>query len=103
LSSIISYGTDGYPEPVARRLRVFDATAWAGSLMVFSFALSDRFSEALASINAVVASALAAIPLLHRFGELAATRRPHPRDAGDLPSPNFRMKAVRAALALRNP
>jgi adenylate cyclase len=76
LSSIISYGTDGYPEPVARRLRVFNATAWAGSLMVFGFALSDLFFPKLwplASINVGVASALAVIPLLHRFGELAAT------------------------------
>jgi adenylate cyclase len=76
LSSLISYGTQRYPEHVARRLRVFNATAWGGSLMVFGFALSDLFFPTLwrlAAINIVVASILAAIPLMHRFGELAAT------------------------------
>jgi adenylate cyclase len=58
---------------VARRLRVFNATAWAGSLMVFGFALSDLPFPTLwplAAMNIVVAATLAVIPLMHRFGEL---------------------------------
>lgn len=43
LPSLIGYGTQGYPEHVARRLRVFNVTAWCGSLMVFGFAPSDLY------------------------------------------------------------
>ncbi|MET0429902.1 MAG: adenylate/guanylate cyclase domain-containing protein [Microvirga sp.] len=73
--AIIGYGTRRYPPPVARRLRVLNATTWCGSLLVFGFALSDLVDRrlwGLAAINALVALLLACVPLLHRFGELAA-------------------------------
>jgi adenylate cyclase len=71
----ISYGTEKYPEKVARGLRVLNATAWGGSMLVLGFALYDLFNPklwTLAGINVVTAVFLAAIPIWHRFGPLAA-------------------------------
>src|SRR5215213_2139614 len=71
----ISYGTEGYPEKVARRLRVLNVTTWSDSAVASSFAIADAFDPNLwtvAGISAVVACLLAAVPLLHRFDELAA-------------------------------
>jgi adenylate cyclase len=70
----ISYGTERYPDKVARRLRVLNFTTWGSSGLSASFALADVFDPALqrlAVINTVDAFLFAAIPLLHRFGELA--------------------------------
>ena len=41
LSKIISYGTERYPEQVARGLRVLNATSLGGSVFVLGFALYD--------------------------------------------------------------
>ena len=68
------YGTEDYPEKVARRLRVVNVAAWlsaiAPSLFVVMRALDGRWL--LAADNALTAAAFAAVPLLHRFGQAVA-------------------------------
>jgi signal transduction histidine kinase len=70
----IGYGTEGYPEMVARRLRAVNLSAWIlmGSCAGFAVAqLLDRAPGA-AAVNALVAVLCASAPLLHRFGPYAA-------------------------------
>jgi adenylate cyclase len=70
----LDYGTERYPVRVARRLKVLNATTWCGVLLALGFTLSDFLDRRLwplAAINVIVASLLAAAPLLHRFHELA--------------------------------
>jgi adenylate cyclase len=69
----IRYGTEHYPEQVARRLRATNVAAWIGASFVGYFAVW-RFVEGKPhwKYAALVAVANAATPLLHRFGALAA-------------------------------
>jgi adenylate cyclase len=72
----IGFGTEGYSEKVARRLAV-NIAAWSVASAVGFFAVLrfiDPRPEMLprAIINALAAIVLASIPLLHRFGSLAA-------------------------------
>ncbi len=70
----IGFGTEGYPEKVARRLRAVNVTTWLCAIAPFYFAitraLEGRWLAALD--NAVMAVAFASIPLLHRFGPSVA-------------------------------
>jgi adenylate cyclase len=71
----IGYGTEGYPAKVAQGLRVLNATAWCGALLVLGFAIYDAWRPklwTLAGINLLTFLFLLAIPLWHRFGALAA-------------------------------
>lgn len=74
LSSIVGYGTEYYPEKVARGLRVLNATALGGAVFVLGFAIYDAVAELwmLVAINALTALLLASIPLWHRAGPLVA-------------------------------
>ena len=74
LSKIIGYGTEHYPEKVARGLRVLNATTLGGAIFVFGFALYDAVAElwTLVTINVLTALFLASIPLWHRAGPLVA-------------------------------
>ncbi len=69
----IRYGTERYPEKVARRLRAVNIAAWIVAVSTGSFAI-QRFFDASPhwKYTAVVALAYASTPLLHRFGPLAA-------------------------------
>jgi adenylate cyclase len=69
----VRYGTEGYPEKVARRLRATTIAAWIGAFSVGFFAVW-RFLDGAAhwKYAALVALALGLAPLLHRFGPLAA-------------------------------
>ena len=73
----IRYGTERYPEKIARRLRVLNVTAWLSAMVPAIFA-TIRFLDPRPEIwtrglvNASLAVALACLPLLHRFGPLAA-------------------------------
>ena len=74
----IRYGTERYPEKVARRLRALNISTWIGSALTCGFAVVQFFDVTrelwtVASANAVTSLVLAAIPLLHRFGPLAAS------------------------------
>ncbi len=73
-SSIISFGTERFPEGVARRLRVVNMICWisAASLMAISI---RRFAEGNPNWGLEAATGMlvfGAIPLLHRFGSSAA-------------------------------
>ena len=65
----IGYGTERYPESVARRLRATNIGAWIASANVGLFAV---WRLPYWKYNVIVAVVLGSIPLLHRFGSLAA-------------------------------
>jgi adenylate cyclase len=73
----IRYGTGRYPEKIARRLRVLNVAAWLSAIVPAIFA-TIRFLDPRPEIwtrglvNASLAVAVACLPLLHRFGPLAA-------------------------------
>jgi adenylate cyclase len=73
----IAYGTSGYPEKIARRLRAVNIAAWSVASATLFFAIlrfldprPEMLSRAFANLGATVV--LASVPLLHRFGPLAA-------------------------------
>lgn len=73
----IRYGTERYPEKVARRLRAVNITAWVSAAVLAGLAIL-RFLDPtpgvwkLGVFNSFIALLWAATPLLHRFGPLAA-------------------------------
>ena len=72
----IRYGTERYPEKVARRLRAVNIAAWIGAAVssgyaVFVLALFPGLWK-IAAVDVLAACAYAAIPVLHRYGALAA-------------------------------
>jgi len=75
----IRYGTENYPEKVARRLRAVNLAAWIGAAVAaFGFASFLRLEFLnpkpglwkAAVVLALGASIWASVPLLHRFGAL---------------------------------
>jgi adenylate cyclase len=77
VSRIIRYGTERYPEKVARRLRALNITVYLGAATAGVFAILRLIDPAPGMfrrglINAGIALAIAAMPLLHRFGALVA-------------------------------
>jgi adenylate cyclase len=73
----IRYGTERYPETIARRLRALNITAWIAAPLGASFAATQLLDPAPGMwkpgiVNALAALILMSIPLLHRFGPLAA-------------------------------
>src|SRR5262249_15250486 len=67
----IRYGTERFPEDVARRLTILNVVTWimATSLLFFTVLRAfdpDRFGAAV--VSGICALIFAAIPLLHRFG-----------------------------------
>jgi adenylate cyclase len=70
----IRFGTERYPERVARRLRAFNLAVWLAALvpgtMTFVRLLSGKWQ--IAAVDASIALAYASTPFLHRFGALAA-------------------------------
>jgi adenylate cyclase len=73
----IRYGTERYPEKVARRLRALNVTAWLCAVVPAIFA-AIRFLDPRPDfwtrgiLNALFSLTLICLPLLHRFGPLAA-------------------------------
>jgi adenylate cyclase len=74
----IRYGTEGYPDKVARRLRALNIVTWSGSALILFFGVLRLFDKTtpftwqLAVVNLTTAPILAALPLLHRFSSAAA-------------------------------
>ena len=66
----IRYGTDRYPEKVARRLRAVNIAAWLFAATGVVFVIKRPWDPD--KITFVVTVCSASIPLLHRFGSLAA-------------------------------
>lgn len=75
LSALIVFGTDRYPEKVARRLRAANVAVWCVAALVAAFGVV-RFLDGgvahgwLAAQNLAAAAVFAALPLLHRFGPM---------------------------------
>src|SRR6185503_19018957 len=73
----IRYGTERYPEKIARRLRVLNVMSWLSAIVPAIFAII-RFLDPRPEfwtrgiVNALMAVALVCLPLLHRFGALVA-------------------------------
>jgi adenylate cyclase len=71
----IRFGTERYPEKVARRLRTLNFTTWITAGIHATYVLILIFVPALhwlALTNAVAMLLYAAVPLLHRLSPLAA-------------------------------
>lgn len=71
------YGTERYPEKIARRLRAVNVAALVGVVFTGAAAISQSLATVpglwkTALVNGIVALALAAVPLLHRHGPLSA-------------------------------
>jgi adenylate cyclase len=70
----IRFGTERYPEKVARRLRTLNIGTWIGSAIHAYTALFYFIDSSLALVylsHVVWALLYACVPLLHRFGSLA--------------------------------
>jgi adenylate cyclase len=70
----IHYGTERYPEKVARRLRGLNIAVWVASATHAGYVLVLVFDSTLrwlAVPNAVATLLYAGVPLLHRLGRLA--------------------------------
>src|SRR5215475_10260006 len=69
----IRFGTEAYPEGVARRLRATNIMTWIAAAILGLFAVW-RFFDGSAhwKYAALVALAFGFIPLLHRFNAMAA-------------------------------
>ena len=73
----IRYGTEIYPEGVARRLRAVNLSAWIVTALSVGFAVAQFLDPTpgvwkAAAVNALAALLYASVPLLHRFGPHAA-------------------------------
>jgi adenylate cyclase len=73
----IRFGTDGFPEKVARRLRALNITTWIAGALASCFAVASFMASTpglwkAGAVDALAAMIYASIPLLHRFGSLAA-------------------------------
>ncbi len=73
----IRYGTERYPEKVARRLRAVNIATWTAASVLAFFAVVTLIGPVsgrwrIAAEIAAVAMVFAVLPLLHRFGPLAA-------------------------------
>jgi adenylate cyclase len=73
LTPNIRFGTEGYPEKIARRLRATNIVTWFASAITALFA-AWRLLEGSAHwrFTALASLLYVLIPLLHRFGPLAA-------------------------------
>lgn len=76
LSWLSSFGTEGYPPTVRRRLKILNVTAYVIALFTFVYAVQQMFLDfqswkPVIIINFIMAMVALSIPFLHRFGELA--------------------------------
>ena len=77
LLPIIRFGTEGYPETIARRLRALNITTWISTLLAASFAVLQLLDPSPGMwkpgvVDALGALIFPAVPLFHRFGPQAA-------------------------------
>jgi adenylate cyclase len=70
----IHYGTEGYSEKVARRLRAFNVAVWLAATVPagMAFVRLATGKWLVAGADALVAAIYVSMPLLHRFGPLVA-------------------------------
>jgi adenylate cyclase len=75
LLQAFSFGTERYPEKVARRLRLFNLACWSTATVPLTFAMlyyPNIKLQTVVTIDAVTGIVLLALPLLHRFGPYIA-------------------------------
>ena len=74
LSKLLRYGTERYPEKVARGLLILNAASLGNAVFALGFALYDAVAGlwTLVTINLLYAIFMVGIPLWHRLGPLAA-------------------------------
>lgn len=70
IQRVIGFGTERYPEKVARRLRAVNIAAWSAAAAIAVFVMKNPVS--IDPFSLVVVAGLAVVPLLHRFGPGAA-------------------------------
>lgn len=70
LRSFIAFGTERYPEKVARRLRAVNITSWLAAAGIGIFVLKSPTDIDPLTVTAAVL--MASVPLLHRFGASVA-------------------------------
>jgi adenylate cyclase len=71
LMKALTFGTEGHPEKVARRLRVLNLACWVTAPSWLAFAIQyfpETKLRTIAMIDLMMAVIVAAIPLLNRFG-----------------------------------
>jgi signal transduction histidine kinase/CheY-like chemotaxis protein len=73
----VRYGTEGYPEKIARPLRTLNLVVWIVAVVATGFAVVQFLDPRpgvwkVAVLNAVAVPIYAAVPLLHRFGPIWA-------------------------------
>lgn len=72
----IRYSTAHYPEKIARRLRSMNLATWITAAVCACYAIVQFLDSTpgmwkMAIVNVMAATIFAAVPLLHRYGELA--------------------------------
>jgi signal transduction histidine kinase/FixJ family two-component response regulator len=72
----IRYGTERYPEKIARRLRAVNLASWIGAVVALCFAIVHFLDPTpglfkAAVVEVIAASIFALVPFLHRFGPIA--------------------------------
>lgn len=75
LSKIVGFGTERFPEKVALRMRAVNIAAWGAAAVPGYFAILRFLEEGRwewGITNLAFCLAIASIPLLHRFGPVAA-------------------------------
>jgi signal transduction histidine kinase/CheY-like chemotaxis protein len=73
----VRYGTDGYPEKIARPLRTFNLVVWIVAIVAAGFAAVQFLDPRpgvwkVAVLNGFAVPAYAALPVLHRLGPIWA-------------------------------
>jgi adenylate cyclase len=73
----LAFGTERYPEKIARRLRALNIAAWIAGAIAGSFGIARLLDllpgeRIVAFVHVGAALVFALIPLLHRFSPLAA-------------------------------
>jgi adenylate cyclase len=75
LGAIIAFGTERYPEKVARRLRAINIICWLAAILIAQFAVRRLLDPATFNqglIAVAISLCLACLPLLHRVNSAAA-------------------------------
>jgi adenylate cyclase len=76
LARLAAYGTEGYPLPVQRRLKILNVVAYLIAFFTFAYAAQHLFVDAklwapIIIINASLAFVALTVPFLHRFNDVA--------------------------------
>ena len=78
LARLAAYGTEGYPLPVQRRLKILNVVAYLIAFFTFAYAVQHLFVDAQSCGRRSSSSMLAGcsialiVPFLHRFNESPA-------------------------------